>query len=109
MTLILLLIMAALGVLYAELYHRARRLIYRYYPDVELENERDLRTRHFNDPRLMIGQFNSDANTVNDLVFSRACRHAIPAEQQWVFNALYLVVAGMLIDLAVMIAYAFIF
>lgn len=109
MTLVLLLIMALLGVLYAELYHRARRLVLRFYPDFELENERELRERHFNDPGLWVGQFNSDANGVMDLIFSMACRHAIPPEQHWVFNALYLVIIAMLADLGAMFLYAFLF
>ncbi|MBE9608308.1 hypothetical protein [Chitinilyticum piscinae] len=109
MTLLLLLIMAVLGLAYAELFHRARQLVHHYYPDFELENERVLREQHFNDPRLLVARFNSDANGVTDLIFSLACRHAIPPEQHWVFNALYLVLLAMLLDLGVMFIYAFAF
>ncbi|WP_028451518.1 hypothetical protein [Chitinilyticum aquatile] len=109
MTLALLLIMAALGVLYAELFQRARRLVLRYYPDFELENERELRERHFNDPRLIVSQFNSETSGVTDLIFSQADRHAIPPEDHWVFNALYLVIIAMLADLGAMFLYAFLF
>lgn len=109
MTLLLLLIMVVLGLAYAELFNRARQLVHHYYPEFELENERELRERHFNDPRLIVSQFNSDANGVTDLIFSLACRHAIPPEQHWVFNALYLVIIAMLADLGAMFLYAFLF
>ncbi|WP_028450389.1 hypothetical protein [Chitinibacter tainanensis] len=107
MLLALLLILACLGLAYAELFHRARRLVQQYYPEFELENERELRQQHFDDPRLLMGQFNSSVSAIHGFVFSRASRHAIPAQQQWVFLALNWIIASMVLDLLLLYLWAF--
>jgi hypothetical protein len=109
MTLLLVFTMLALGVLYAELYHRARKLVFRHYPDFVLEDEKRWREQYYRYPGMFIGIFNSEANGITDLIYSTSSRHAIPLDDVWIFDALFLNVLAIKWTLGLMFVYAMLF